>query len=99
MNQRIRTLEVNDLGEVFERAQRQGKNLGESLDHVGALLTASRLDQIRADALDDLADMLEGSDLSEWRGDMTIRSPQDAKHAITARIRLLAKATRTRRQM
>lgn len=99
MNLRIKTIEPNDIKAALERAARQGHDPGEVLDRTGVLLTPQRLDQIKADALDDLAEMLEGSDLSEWRGDMSIRSPQDAKHAITARIRLLARATRTRRQM
>lgn len=98
MNYKIRTINAADLDAALDRTRRHGKDPGEALDRAGVLLTSSRLEMIRADTLDNLADMLEGSDLSEWRGDMSIRSPQDAKNAITARIRLLAKATRVRSQ-
>ena len=95
---RVKTIQSSDVSAALSRASRHGKDPGEALDRAGVLLTPARIAYVEADTLDNLADMLEGSDLSEWRGDMSIRSPQDAKHAITARIRLLAKATRVRSQ-
>lgn len=78
---------------MAEIAKAEGKDLGEVLDRCGVLLTPERKAMIEHEVYTNIVGLLELSDLHEWAKPGTaIKSPLDAKHAITERLRQIAQA-------
>lgn len=78
---------------VIRQARIDGHDPVEALDKAGLLLTAKRKHETDAQVLWDLVTMLETSDLHQWKEQgSAIRSPGDAKSAITARLKEMAHA-------
>lgn len=74
------------------QATTQGRDLADVLDQHGMLLTSQRARQLQSKVLLDLADMLNGTATHHW-SDGTIRTPDDMRRSIAARVEKLAQAT------
>jgi len=90
---KIRAMARKEFWAMAEMAKSEGKDLGEVLDRCGVLLTPERKLMIEHNVYTEVVALLEGSTLHEWTEPGTkIKSPEDAKVAITNRLRQIALA-------
>lgn len=80
---------------LAERAKERGMDLAEVLDREGLLLTTRRRLDIQADALDQVAELLDTTTANQWT---TIRAtnltPNDVQSGIADRLREMAQKRR-----
>lgn len=93
MSKSIKTMARREFWQMAEIAKSEGKDLGEVLDRCGVLLTPSRKAQIEAEVYRELILMLQSTSAHEWTDrDNKLRSPEDAKRAITRRLEQILEA-------
>ena len=93
MAKSVQAMARNEFWKMAEIAKKEGKDLGEVLDRLGVLLTPRRKAQIEADVYREIVLMLETTSISEWADkDNPVRSPEDAKRALTRRLKLFVEA-------
>jgi hypothetical protein len=89
----IQAVARTEFWKMAEQAKAEGKDLGEVLDRCGMLLTPARKALIEANTYRELAEMLDTSSAHEWTDkDNPLRSPEDAKRAISRRIKMFVEA-------
>jgi hypothetical protein len=89
----IQAMARSEFWKLAEQAKAEGKDLGEVLDRLGMLLTPSRKALIEANTYRELVEMLDTSSAHDWTDkDNPLRSPEDAKRAISKRLKLFVEA-------
>lgn len=89
MTSRISTMAREEFWRHAERARTQGKDIAEVLDRQGFLLTPERIKNIRADAVEQVIQILEETPVSTWTTYGTTRL--DMLNSIIRTLREVAK--------
>ena len=93
MARSIKAMARKEFWAMAEIAKVEGTDLGEVLDRCGVLLTPERKAAIEANTYRELKEMLDTTSAHEWTDkDNPLRSPEDAKRAISRRIGLFIEA-------
>lgn len=93
MARSVRAIARKEFWQMAEMAKAEGKDLAEVLDRCGMLLTPERKAVIEANVYRELVEMLQTTSAVDWTDrDNPLRSPEDAKRAITRRLELFVQA-------
>lgn len=90
-NDRIATMAREAFWSMADQARSRGLDLAEVLDRQGYLLTPERLDKIKADAIDEIAELLETTSPHQYT---TKNTPEDFRRALASYLREMAKEVR-----
>lgn len=91
MNDKIKTMARDEFWKMAEHAKERGVDLAEILDRQGFLLTPHRYNLIQAQAMDEIAEILETTSPANFS---TRNTQADLLRGVSLKIRNMAKVRR-----